>query len=81
MRWRRSASGSPALRNRLINLDPNLEAFPEVPATLQALKERGLVTAILSNGTPKMLEAAIQAAGLTSVLDVALSVEEVGLQA
>jgi len=71
--------GSPALRDRLMNLYLNLEAFPEVPATLKALKDRGLVTAILSNGTPNMLEAAVQAAGLAPVLDFVLSVEEVGV--
>lgn len=71
--------GSPALRDRLMNLYMNLDAFPEVPATLKALKDRGFVTAVLSNGTPKMLQAAIEAAGLAPVLDFALSVEEVGV--
>jgi len=70
---------SPALRTRLMNLYLELEAFPEVPGTLKALKERGFVTAILSNGSPAMLEAAIRAAGLAGVLDFALSVEEVGV--
>jgi 2-haloacid dehalogenase len=71
--------GSPPLRDRLLNLYLNLDAFPEVPATLRALKERGLVTAILSNGTPKMLESAVRGAGLTPALDLVLSVEEVGV--
>ena len=71
--------GSAALRDRLMNLYLNLDAFPEVPATLKALKERGLVTAILSNGTPEMLTAAVRAAGLAPVLDFVLSVEEVGV--
>jgi 2-haloacid dehalogenase len=71
--------GSPSLRDRLMNLYLNLDAFPEVPATLRSLKDQGLVTAILSNGTPKMLEAAVQAAGLAPMLDFVLSVEEVGV--
>jgi 2-haloacid dehalogenase len=70
---------TPALRERLMSLYLSLEAFPEVPATLRRLKERGLVTAILSNGTPQMLAAAVQAAGLGSLLDQVLSVEEVGV--
>jgi 2-haloacid dehalogenase len=70
---------APGLRDRLMNLYLNLEAFPEVRGVLQTLKGRGFVTAILSNGTPDMLNAAIQAAGLAAVLDVALSVEEVGV--
>ena len=70
---------TPELRERLMNLYLNLQAFPEVPATLRALKERGYVTAILSNGSPPMLEAAVQAAGLAPLLDAVLSVEEVGV--
>lgn len=70
---------SPALRERLMSLYLSLEAFPEVPATLRQLKERGLVTAILSNGTPKMLSAAVRAARLESLLDAVLSVEDVGV--
>lgn len=70
---------TPELRERLMNLYLNLQAFPEVPATLRALKERGYVTAILSNGSPAMLEAAVQAAGLAPMLDAVLSVEEVGV--
>ncbi len=50
-----------------------------MPATLRELKSRGLTTAILSNDTPAMLAAAVNAAGLTDVLDAVLSVEEVGV--
>ncbi|GAB4466726.1 MAG: haloacid dehalogenase type II [Burkholderiaceae bacterium] len=70
---------APALRARLMNLYLTLEPFPEVTATLRALKSRGLATAILSNGTPAMLDAAVRAAGLADVLDAVLSVEEVGV--
>jgi len=68
----------PGLRERLMNLYLELDAFPEVPATLESLKRRGLRTAILSNGTPEMLDAAVRAAGLAPLLDAVLSVEEVG---
>jgi 2-haloacid dehalogenase len=69
----------PALRERLLALYWKLEAYPEVPAMLRTLKDRGLTTAILSNGTPDMLRAAITRAGLNDLLDDALSVEDVSV--
>jgi 2-haloacid dehalogenase len=70
---------SPRLRDRLLNLYLGLETFPEVPEVLRELKSRGFVTAILSNGTPPMLAAAVRSAGLADLLDAVLSVEEVGV--
>ncbi len=69
---------SPALRARLMNLYLHLEAFPEVPEVLRELRTRGLITAILSNGTPAMLASAVETAGLKNLFDAVLSVEEVG---
>ena len=46
---------------------------------LQRLKAAGLKTAILSNGSPAMLDAAVKAAGLDTLLDAVLSVEAVGV--
>ncbi len=69
----------PALRDRLLALYDDLDAYPEVPATLARLKEAGLKTAILSNGAPAMLTAAVASAGLGAQLDALLSVEEVGI--
>jgi 2-haloacid dehalogenase len=69
----------PALRARLMNLYLTLEPFPDVAVTLKRLKAAGLRTAILSNGTPDMLRALVDAAGLASQLDAVLSVEEVGV--
>jgi len=71
--------GSPALRDRLMSLYLSLDAFPDVAGTLRALRDRGFATAILSNGTPAMLDAAVRAAGLAPLLDAVLSVEEVGV--
>jgi 2-haloacid dehalogenase len=68
-----------ALRPRLMELYLTLDAFPEVPAVLKRLKEAGLKTAILSNGSPKMLAAAVESARLAPLLDAVLSVEEVGV--
>ena len=69
----------PELRERLMHLYLTLETFPEVPGVLRQLKRAGLQTAILSNGSPKMLEAAVKGANLVGLLDAVLSVEEVGV--
>jgi 2-haloacid dehalogenase len=68
-----------ALRSRLMQLYLELDVFPEVPAMLRRLKDAGLRTAILSNGTPAMLDAIIAHAGIGDLLDEVLSVEEVGV--
>jgi len=65
-----------ALHEKLMGLYLSLEAYEEVDATLGALKAAGLATAILSNGSPRMLEAAVQSAHLLARLDAMLSVED-----
>ena len=80
--WALEATGlesDAALRQRLLDLYWELQAFPEVPAMLAALKEAGLQTGILSNGSPQMLNGAVQSAGVGDVLDDVLSVESVGV--
>ena len=67
------------LRSRLMDRYLSLSAFPEVPATLQRLKDAGMKLAILSNGTPTMLESAARNAGITAMFDAVISVEEVGV--
>ncbi len=67
------------LRERLMNLYLTLAAFPDVSQVLRALRAAGLRTAILSNGSPAMLRAAVENAGLGDLLDLTLSVEEVGV--
>ena len=67
------------IRDRLMTLYLTLDAFPEVPAMLERLKAGGMRTAILSNGTPRMLAAAVKGSKLTGLLDAVLSVEEVGV--
>lgn len=69
--------GDAALRERLLALYWELEAYPEVPGMLAELKRRGLATAILSNGSPDMLDAAVRSAGIGGDLDAVLSVESV----
>jgi 2-haloacid dehalogenase len=68
---------TPDKRARLLEAYLTLTAFPDVKPGLEALKRRGLRLAILSNGEPKMLEAAARSAGITELLDAILSVEEV----
>jgi 2-haloacid dehalogenase len=69
----------PGLHDRLMSLYLTLDPFPEVPGILARLKAAGMRTAILSNGSPAMLDAAVKAAKLETVLDAVLSVEEVGV--
>jgi 2-haloacid dehalogenase len=69
----------PTLRDRLMNLYLTLDPFPEVADTLRRLKAAGMRTAILSNGTPDMLRAAVDAAQIAPLLDAVLSVEAVGV--
>jgi 2-haloacid dehalogenase len=67
------------LRQDLMEAYLTLDAYPEVPVTLARLKAAGMRTAILSNGSPDMLDAALVSARLTNVFDAVLSVEEVGV--
>jgi 2-haloacid dehalogenase len=68
-----------ALRERLMNLYLKLDAFPEVPDMLRRLKATRLKTAILSNGSPEMLDAIVGNAKIGALLDAVLSVEDVGV--
>ncbi|MEL6888381.1 MAG: haloacid dehalogenase type II [Pseudomonadota bacterium] len=72
-------AGDPALRERLLALYWELEAYAEVPQMLGTLKAAGLNTAILSNGSPEMLDGAVQSAGIGDMLDDSLSVQSVGI--
>ncbi len=67
------------LRNDLINAYLELECYPEVPDTLVKLKDSGQQIAILSNGSPAMLEAVVKSSGLQDVVRIILSVEMVGI--
>ena len=69
----------PGLRGRLMDLYLRLDAFPEVPDVLRHLRNAGMRTAILSNGSPTMLDAVVKTSGLDALLDAVLSVEAVGV--
>ena len=67
------------LRNDLINAYLELECYPEVSDTLAKLKDSGQQIAILSNGSPDMLEAVVKSNGLEDLVQIILSVEMVGI--
>jgi 2-haloacid dehalogenase len=69
----------PGLRERLMQLYLTLAPFPDVAPVLQALERSGLKLAILSNGSPAMLKAAVTGAGLEGRFDAILSVEAAGI--
>jgi len=77
--WTLDAAGiaDPALRARLLALYDELDAFPEVRDTLTHLRDSGFRLAILSNGTPAMLQSAIRAAGIDGLAGHVISVDEV----
>ncbi|MBB4063494.1 haloacid dehalogenase type II [Gellertiella hungarica] len=64
-----------ALKPALLDAYATLDAFPEAKAELEALKAAGAKLAILSNGTPAMLEKAVTRAGLAPQFDAILSVD------
>ena len=66
-----------SLKNELLNLYKNLSPYPEVEKVLINLKEKKLRLAILSNGTPKLLEELVKSNNLDSLFNDLFSVEEV----
>ena len=72
--------GVPAeARGRLLEAYRRLDAYPEVGQALARLRAHGLKLAILSNGDPAMLGAALAASGLDGAFDAVLSVEAAGV--
>ena len=67
------------LRDQLMALYRTLDAYPDVTDCLTRLRAAGHKTAILSNGAPDMLDAAVRSAGIDTLLDAVLSVEDVGI--
>jgi len=65
------------LAGQLMNQYRHLSAFPENHEVLKALRARGVVTGILSNGEPEMLGIAVRSAGLEGLLDHVISVDPI----
>lgn len=70
-------SVDPSLKKIFLDAYWQLDCYEEVPAVLKALKESGARVAILSNGSPEMLEAAVKSAALDGVLDEVFSVASI----
>jgi 2-haloacid dehalogenase len=68
-----------ALHQKLMDLYLRLDPFENAGACLGALQQRGMRLAILSNGSPAMLDAVTRAAGLVGFFEKLISVEEVGI--
>lgn len=63
------------LKSKLLDAYRRLDCFAEVPRVLKALRETGAKIAILSNGTPRMLDEAVDAAGIGGLIDDIFSVD------
>lgn len=76
-----SAAGNDddAMRDKLMGLYLTLAPYPEVTSVLTKLRDAGRLRAILSNGAPEMLGAAVSSAKLDALLDEVLSIENVGI--
>ncbi|HEX5507840.1 MAG TPA: haloacid dehalogenase type II [Pseudolabrys sp.] len=71
----RVPSVNKALKPKLLDAYFKLDAFPDARVALRTLKSQGHSTGILSNGSPNMLNGAVDAAGIRSDLDAVLSVD------
>jgi len=68
-----------ALKDDLMQAYLELSSYPEVPAVLNGIKDRGFRCAVLSNGSPRMLGSAVQNSGLQDVFDAVISIDAIGI--
>ena len=68
-----------SMKNELLNLYKVLKTFPEVKDVLNKLKEKNYRLAILSNGTPALLNELVKSNNLDNIFDDIFSIEEVGI--
>ena len=66
-----------AMKNELLDLYKILSPYPEVKETLEKLKEKKYKLAILSNGTPSLLNELVKSNDLQNLFDDIFSIEEV----
>jgi 2-haloacid dehalogenase len=64
-------------RKKLMDAYLELKAWPDVPPALELLKNAGTRLALLSNATPKILDAGIQHAGLGNIFEHVLSTDKI----
>ena len=74
----RHGVADPALRQALLDAYRTLDAYPDVAPALGRLKAAGKSTAIFTNGTQEMVDAAIAAAGIGALIDHVVTVAPVG---
>ncbi len=74
--FRKVPSADVSTKAQLLEAYHRLDCYGEVPSALKALKDNGAKLGILSNGSPEMLEGAVNAAGLGDLLDAVLSVDD-----
>jgi 2-haloacid dehalogenase len=68
-----------SMRNELLDLYKTLSPFKEVPEVLKSLKEKNFKLAILSNGTPALLNQLVKSNNLDNLFDDLFSIEQVGI--
>ena len=68
-----------SMRNELLDLYKILSTFKEVPEVLKSLKEKDYKIAILSNGTPSLLNELVKSNNFENIFDDIFSIEEVGV--
>ena len=68
-----------SMKNELLDLYKILLTFKEVPEVLKSLKEKNYKLAILSNGTPTLLNELVKSNNLENIFDDIFSIEEVGV--
>ena len=69
----------PSMKKELLDLYKVLSSYPEVKDTLNELKKKKYKLAILSNGTPSLLDQLVSNNNLENIFDDIFSVEEVGI--
>ncbi len=72
-----SAPDRRAMRPLLLEAYRHPEAYPEVRGVLERLKRSGALVAVLSNGSPEMLSAAVKSAEIVDLLDEIVSVDSI----
>ncbi|MCW2307938.1 haloacid dehalogenase type II [Rhodobium gokarnense] len=75
--FRAVPSADTSVKPMLLDAYRELDAYPEVPEVLKGLKEAGCRLAILSNGSPEMLDSAVRSACIADYLDAVLSIDEI----
>ena len=68
-----------SMRNELLDLYKSLNTFPEVKDVLNKLKEKNYKLAILSNGTPSLLNELVKSNNIENIFDDIFSIEDVGI--